>query len=487
MRPTGGELVARTLSAFGVEVAFVLHGGHLDALLVGCQAEGIRLVDTRHEAVAVNAADGYARASGRVGVAFATAGAGFLNAISGLGPAMVDRSPVLVITSSPPLRDAETNPLQGFVDQVAMAAPMAKWAHRITVVEEIPRLVELALRKALTGTPGPVLLDIPIDVLFSRADDERLSSGAGAVLPLRPAPAAEGVRQALDLLRAAERPVVIAGGGVRGVAPCPELVEFAELTGIPVFHPGMIAGAMPPEHPLNGYVARNLTALDPGPDVVLLLGARFGFYLGGRGGSVVPLSAKVIQVDIDGAEIGRLRPFTVGITADARETLRALTSAGRDLDWPGRSEWVAAATGVHRRTPPSAAEDEVVKDRLHPYHALRALLRAVEPGSTVVVDGGEVAAWATMSLHEARPHRTMGCGYLGYLGITPGLAIGAQVAEPDRRVVLVIGDGGMGFHAQEFDTMVRHGLPILTVVVNNEQWAMSRHGQTLLYLSLIHI
>ena len=203
MTVTGGDLVARTLTSFGVEVAFGLHGGHLDSLLLGCQRAGVRLIDTRHEAVAVNAADGYARATGRIGVAFATAGSGFSNSTAGLGPARIDRSPVLLLTSSPPLKDAESNILQGSVDQVALAAPVTKWAHRITAVEEIPRLVGLAIRTALAGPPGPVVVDIPIDVLFAVTHEHQADRGGGARLPFPPAPAPEAVTQALDLLRSA--------------------------------------------------------------------------------------------------------------------------------------------------------------------------------------------------------------------------------------------------------------------------------------------
>jgi acetolactate synthase-1/2/3 large subunit len=326
-----------------------------------------------------------------------------------------------------------------------------------------------------------VLLDIPIDVLFAPVEQ---AAPVGAGLGLPPAPASDGVDAALALLRAAERPVIVAGGGVRGEVPCVPLVEFAELTGIPVFHPGMIVGAMPPDHPLNGFAARNLGALasdgEP-PDVVVLLGTRAGFYLGGRGGAVLPMDAKIIQVDIDGTELSRLRPADVAITADARETLRALTAAGSHEAWPDRSEWAARAAGSQRAAPAFADEPVEVGGRVHPYHGLREVMRSLEPESNLVIDGGEIAAWATMSIHEARPRRAVGCGYLGYLGITPGLAIGTQLAEPDRRVVLLIGDGGMGFHLQELDTMVRHGLPILAVVVNNESWAMSLHGQQLLF------
>jgi len=482
---TGGDLVARTMTRFGVEVAFGLHGGHLDSLLLGCQRSGIRLLDTRHEAAAVNAADGYARVTGRIGVAFATAGSGFSNAVAGLGPAHIDRSPVLLLTSSPPLRDAESNTLQGSVDQVALAAPVTKWAHRVTAIEEIPRLVGLAIRTALVGAPGPVVLDVPIDILFARADEQLADTGGGPRLPFPPAPAPGAAEQALALLRGAERPVIIAGGGLRGPVPSAPLTEFAERTGIPVFQPGLIGGAMPADHPLNGSVAaRNLGALTAeglGPDVALLAGARFGLYLGGRGGSVIPLDAAIIEIDIDGSELGRLRPFDVGITADAGLTLRALADAAAAMPWPDWRDWATAATGACRREPAFAADPEQIGGRMHPYHAVREMLRHLDPGTTLVIDGGELSHWAMMSLPQAQPRRTMGCGYLGFLGMTPGLAIGAAAAEPDRRVVLVIGDGGMGFHPQEFDTMVRHGLPIVAVVVNNECWGMSLHGQQLLY------
>jgi acetolactate synthase I/II/III large subunit len=482
----GGALVARTLKEFGVEVAFGLHGGHLDSLLVGFRNNDVRLIDTRHEAVAVNAADGYARATGRLGVAFATAASGYSNAIAGLATAYADRSPVLLLTSSPPLRDAEQNALQGSVDQVAMAAPVSKWSHRVTVVEEIPSLISFAVRKALAGPPGPVVLDLPIDVLFRPADEARIDRGGGTKIAAPPAPAPHAVGEALTLLRAADRPAIVAGGGVRGARASELLVAFAERSGIPVFNQLTGFGAMPADHPLNGFAAGNLGVLNvvngKGADVVLLLGARRGMFLGGRSGTIIPESATVIQVDVDSAEIGRFRPFEVGITADSAETLRALLDADGGARWPDRRAWAEAAVLVHRRERPWASEPTVIAGRLHPYHALRETLRALEPGATLIVDGGEMGSWVDESAHEARPRRIIGFGgYLGFLGIGFGLAIGAQVAEPDRRVVLLMGDGAFGLHPQELDTMARHRLPIVTVVVNNACWGMSIHGQQAVY------
>jgi acetolactate synthase-1/2/3 large subunit len=480
----GGELVARTLKEFGVEVAFGLHGGHLDSLLVGFRRNGIRLVDTRHEAVAVNAADGYARLTGRLGVAFATAASGYSNAIAGLATAYADRSPMLLLTSSPPLRDAETNALQGSIDQIAMATPVSKWAHKVTVVEEIPSLVSFAIRKALSGPPGPVVLDLPIDVLFRPAEESRINRGGGVKVAAPPAPSPDAVREAIAVLRAAERPVIIAGGGVRSPTSRELLVAFAERAGIPVFNQLTSFGAMPADHPLNGFSAWNLPALQllggAGPDVALLLGARTGLFLGGRGGGIIPLDARIVQIDVDGAEIGRFRPFEVGITADSAEALRALLAEGGK--WPDWRGWAEKAVLVHRRERPYASEPVEIGGRLHPYHALRQVLRALEPGATLVVDGGETGSWVDESAHEARPKRIVGFGgYLGFLGIGPGLAIGAQVASPRDRVVLVMGDGAFGLHPQELDTMARHDLPIVTVVVNNVCWGMSIHGQQVVY------
>lgn len=482
MTATGGDLLAETLKNFGVEVAFGLHGGHLDAFLIACKRQGIRLIDTRHEAVAVDAADGYARSTGRLGVAFATASSGFSNALAGLTTAYADRVPVLVITSSPPLRDAETNPLQGGINPVALARPVSKWAGTVTVGEEIPRLTSLAIRKALAGAPGPAVIDVPIDIMFGAVDESRISYGGGPRLPAPPAPDPTAIDECLALLRQAERPVIIVGGGGRANTVRSLLVDFAEQTGIPVFHHLPASGAMPAAHPLNGWAATNLAALTAaghGPDMVVLLGARPGMFLGGRNATVLPVDTKIVHVDTDSSEIGRLLAFQVGITADVTLTLRALLAASATTRWPDRSAWARTAVAVQHQPSPSENEPMQVNGRLHPFHALSKVFDAVDPGARFIVDGGETGGWVNASIHRALPKQVIGFGgYLGFLGITFGLAIGTQVAHPDDRVVLVIGDGAFGFHLQELDTMVRHHLPILIVVVNNTSWAMSVHGQT---------
>lgn len=481
----GGELLARSLADAGVTVAFALHGGHLDAFFQGCRRHGIRLVDTRHEAAAGHAAEGYARSTGGLGVAVVTSGPGFANGFAALANASADRVPLLMITSSPPLGEAETNELQGGLDQAAVARPVTRWAHRVTTTSRIPDLVALAARKARAAPSGPVLLDVPVDVLFRPVDAAALAAPGSLALGEPPAPSPDATRQALALLRAAERPAIVAGGGARSSGCADALARFAERTGIPVFANSRGYGLLAADHPLNAHGSTGLAALahlaGGAPDVVLLLGARLGLFTGGRSGMMIPPATRIVQVDLDAAEIGRLGPVGVPVVADCRQALEALLAADAE-PWPDWSAWAAQAVAVHRMGEVLfGGESADVGGRLHPYHAVREVLRAVEPGSILVLDGGEAAAWAELSMHEARPSQVLGLGYLGYLGVGQGTAIGAQVAHPGRPVVQITGDGAIGFHVQEFDTMVRHGLPIVTVVVNNACWGMSVHGQDAMF------
>lgn len=484
----GGELLARSLRAAGVEQVFALHGGHLDSFWTACGRHGIGLIDTRHEAAAGNAADGYARTTGRLGVAVVTSGPGFANGFAALPNAMSDGVPMLMVTSAPPLRELETNEMQGGFDQIAAATPVTKWAHRIVTTERIPDLVALAVRKAFAGRPGPVLLEIPIDVLFTPVDETAIPQPGSPTVTDRPGPSPAAVSAAIDRLRSAKRPAIVLGGGTLWSDCGDEIAEFAEKSGIPVFANNRAIGVLPADHPCNGWGVDSLAALSmtgqPGPDVVVLMGCRMGLLTGGRATSFIPADAAVIQVDLDASEIGRLRPIEVPIVADCRETLRALLVAGAadDVQWPDRSAWLAQATAAHGLVEQMYSAAPAVDDgRLHPYHATSEALRGAGEGAVLVLDGGEAPLWAAMSQHTVAPHRVLNLGYMGFLGIGQGFAIGAQIAEPDRRVLQVTGDGSYGFHIQELDTMVRHRLPIVTVVINNACWGMSIHGQDAIY------
>jgi len=484
-RPDGGELLARTLAAAGVERIFALHGGHLESFWQGCLRHKLQLTDFRHEASAGHAADAYARTTGRLGVCVITSGPGFTNAITAIVNAYLDAIPVLFIVGSPPLRDVETNPLQGGVDQVAMALPSVKWAHRVTHTERIPELAAQAVRTCLNGRPGPVLLEVPIDVLHIPVAADLVQPPRGLNVRTAPAPAPQDVAAIIAMLRTAERPALLVGNGIRFSGAEPELRRFAEASGIPVFCGGHGYGALPYDHPLWGkdFALLSLLAMtgQPGTDGVLVVGARFGMFTGGRLGTPIAPGVPVAQIDLEPSEFGKLREVNIPVLADAREALRALADAAAKIDWPDRSPWVAAATGLKHMTGAAFGAPDPEASPLHPYHAVAAIADAAPPGAIYVVDGGEVSAWTHMVLRVDALWQLIGAGYHGCLGVGPGMAIGAALGHPGKPVLHITGDGAVGFHIQEFETMARLGLPIVTVVLNNGLWGMSAHGQDLIY------
>ncbi len=481
-RRNGGELAAWALRQAGVEVVFALHGGHLDSFFTGCRAEGIDLIDCRHEAAAVNAADGYARVTGRLGVAAVTAGPGLFNAVAGISNAAADSVGVVVVTSSPPLGESETGEMQGRLDQLGVVAPITRWAQRAYRAERVPDLIGLAIRHATGGVPGPTVVDVPIDVAFTGVDDVAVPPMGRPTAPQRAVPADAAVRAAIDVLATAERPALVLGDATLSVDVAAPLQRFVDHTGYPVFSTTLTRGMLPGSHPLNGGSLGSLAALgmagvEP-PDVVVLVGASFGLLLGGRRFEQLSGGARVIQLHVDPAEIGRLGPVDVAVVGDLADALDRMAAS-----LPPRpvSEWSSRATTMKRFGDALFEGASMESDGIHPYRAAREVAMQIPSGSVLVRDGGESAAWMDWASADRDLGGVLALGYQGHLGVGQGFAIGAQVARPDRRVIQVTGDGAIGFHIQEWDTMARHRLPIVTVVLNNSCWGMSLHGQQALY------
>lgn len=483
-RLIGGQIVARALRAGGVKQACALHGGHLEALLKGCVEEGIALTDFRHEAAAGHAADAYARATGELGVCIITAGPGFTNAISAMANARLDGSPVLFIVGAPPLREIETNPLQGGIDQVAIARPAVKWALSVPATERLGDLTAMAIRKAMTYPRGPVLLELPIDVLHMAVPAGRATLPTGATVRPHPAPSPQEALALADLILAARRPVLIAGSETANTATAQALRDLCRALPLPVFTKGGAAGVLPDGHPCDGGAAGNLAILpllgiEP-PDLVVLLGGKMGLLLGGRSGAVVPHGAKLAQIHTDASEIGRIREVDLAISANSAETVKALAAALGGRVPGGLDGWRGQALSAAHVFASSFPDSETGQG-IHPFHAARAVAEAAGPDAIYIFDGGEAASWGGAAARVNHPASVLSHGYLGCLGIGPGFAIGAQLAHPQRRVVHMTGDGALGFHLQEFDTMVRHRLPIVNVVLNNQVWGMSIHGQQIMF------
>ena len=480
-RIDGGQALIATLKRFGVDTLFTLHGGHLDCIYQAAAAESFRVVDHRHEQAAGIAATGYARSTGRVGVAMVTAGGGVSNVVTAIANAYSDCVASIFFGGAPPLRDYDALPVNSGYDQLSLMGGITKWAHRVTHVERLPDLVGRGLHIAREGRPGPVYLDLPSDVLYALLEEDDFVYPSGNLNVSRPAPSPAAATAALELLRSAQRPIILAGGGVVYSGAADLLKRFVELSGIPVATNNKSRGAIPTGHPLwvRGFGTLGAAAARGAgtPDVVLLLGARLGLYTGGRRKSVIPADAKIIQVDISAEEIGRVRDIELGMVADCREWLAALIPLARDEPWPERSSWVAGLRGdpAPKNLLPRSGGD------LTP-EVLAATLAATIPDDAIVVlDGGETPAWLDGFAVSLEPRRWLGHGYMGIMGEGLPLAVGAQVAHPKKRVICFCGDGAIGFNFAEFDTMVRHNLPVVVVVNNDRQWSMSAHGQDLIY------
>ncbi|WDI30105.1 thiamine pyrophosphate-binding protein [Hyphococcus flavus] len=480
----GGVMVIKTLLAGGIDQGFALHGGHLEPVFQAAIDHSFPIIDTRHEAAAGHAGAGYAKSNGRPAAVFVTAGPGMTNVITALADAYLDGVPMIVIAGAEPLVENEANALQGGFDQVALAKPVSKWAFRITRTETIPRIVARAIRVASTGRPGPVFLEIPADVIYQPLPYEEFDSPK-IELPAKPAPGVGSLGEALDLLKKAKRPIIMAGAGVALSQSQKLLTAFAEMTDTPVYTNCKAHGAIPTRHPLWGGDFANLKALnDEGapPDVVLLLGARIGRYTGGMTDSLVPFDTKIISVDIDGSEIGRLRPVKIGIEADCSEFLNTAITDAAGYDWSDREEWRSVVTNAadwHIRRFKDALDKS--NTPIHPYKAGFEIVNALPQQSWVVVDGGESYNWIELNLAQSDIGGFMVTGYLGCLGTGMPYAIGAQLAHPDKPIVCIAGDGAVGFNIQEFDTMARHNLPILNIVFNNQCWGLSKHGQMMMF------
>ena len=479
MKIDGGEMLARMLEREGVENVFALHGGHIDPIFQACHDHGIRIIDTRHEQAAGHMADAWARTTGRPGVAIVTAGPGVTDIVTAVANAHMDCVPMLVVGGRHALVEEELLPLQE-LHGVPIMQSITKWSRLVRDPERIPEYVSMAFRHATTGRPGPVFLEIPADVLTARVEEEKVRFPETYRPQAAPAPAPEAVEKALAILSAAERPVILAGRGVWFAQATAELREFAELSSIPVCMNGMTRGALPEDGELglgSFMVAGRGMALAGGPDAVLLLGGRLGMFTGGRQ-SIIPREAKVIQVDIEGPEIGRGRDIELGIVADCRETLRALTRAARGQTFARRDEWLEKLRQARDATRAMFAGSLNPDLRpIHPFRLAHEVSALIAEGGTLVADGGETFVWAELALSARRAGRYLGHGYLGCLGTGIPFGLAAKLAHPEERVLVLTGDGSVGLNFSEFDTAVRHNLPIVVVINNDQAWGMCKHEQ----------
>jgi thiamine pyrophosphate-dependent acetolactate synthase large subunit-like protein len=475
----GGGLAAAALRAAGVDTIFALPGGHIMPLLDACPDAGIRVIATRHEGAATLAAEGWALATGRTGVATVTAGPGFTNALTGLADAGAGHVPAVLIGGRTALHQAGRGAVMD-IDQQAIAAPAVKWSTVCPDPSRISRFVAEALYRARAGRPGAVYLEIPQDVLAAGGAAPDAGEGFPAEPP-RPAAPHGDLDRAVEILRGAERPVVVAGSGAFWSGAGPELRAFTERSGIPVTTTSFARGVLPDSHPnCLGFLLHGGLAV-VSADAVLVLGTAFNANLGYGRPPILSADQRIIQVDLEPAEVGGNRRPDLAIAGDVALTLKALTEL-----WPEPAERYDGWRAECRRFNAMSVEswdrqvDGHEGEQIHPGAVARevATFAREVAGDTVtlVADGGDAVAWGLAYLYAEGPGRFMATTTaLGTLGVGLPFGIAAAAARPGEPVLVFTGDGAFGLTAMELESAARQGLPLVVVVANNAAWGDVKH------------
>lgn len=472
---TGGRLAVRALKQEGVTCIFALSGGHIDPLFQACLDEGMKLIDVRHEQAAAFMADGWARVTGTPGVAVVTAGPGVTNAVTGIWNAYECLSPIVVFGGKSPLFEFDLGSLQE-LNSLSLVESVTKWQRAGYETRRIPEYVGTAFRHAASGRPGPAYLEFPADLLYAEIEEAQVAACTDYRSVSRPEGDAGQIEKAMELLVGARRPIAIAGSGVFWSQAGDELRELVELLRLPLTLIQMGRGTVPEDHPLCFGPTRVGTKR---ADVVLLIGTRLNYGLNfGRPG-LFSMDQTWIQIDIEPTELGRNRPIDIGIAGDAKAVLRRMVEAARER-CKGRTEspWIeecrAYVKGRQEQLEADMSSDSVP---VHPARLCREIRDYLDRDATIVMDGGNTTIWGAAVLKSYLPGHWLDNGPTGCLGVGVPFAMAAKVARPDKQVVLLNGDGSFGLNGMEFDTMVRHGIPVVCVVCNDEAWGMMMHPQ----------
>jgi acetolactate synthase-1/2/3 large subunit len=469
MEGHGGDLALAVLRDHGVDTLFTLSGGHVFPLYDAAHRTGVRIVDTRHEQTAVFAAEGVAKLTGRPGLAVLTAGPGVTNGVSGVTTAHFNASPVVVLGGRAPQWRWGAGSLQEF-DHIPLLAPITRHAATVTSAEAIPGDVHAALVAALSPHRGPVFLDLPMDVIFGRAE-------VSMPAPFEPVPLEadpDEVRRAAGLIAAASRPVVIAGSDVYGGGAAAALVAFAEAMRVPVFTNGMGRGCIPADHELA--FSRSRRVAFGGADLVVVIGTPLDFRLGfGDFGN----ATVVHVVDAPSQRAAHVTPAAAP-AGDLRLILTAFAdhSGARADHEPWLTE-LRTAENAARAKETDALEADT--DPIKPSRIYGELRQALDRDAVVIGDGGDFVSYAGKYLDAYTPGCWMDPGPYGCLGTGPGYAIAARLSRPGAQVCLLLGDGAAGFSFMDVDTLVRHGLPVVMVMGNNGIWGLEKHPMQALY------
>jgi acetolactate synthase-1/2/3 large subunit len=493
MKLNGGQALIRSLEMEGVEVIFGLPGGAILPVYDPIIDSPIRHILVRHEQGAGHMAEGYAHATGRPGVAMVTSGPAATNIVTPLCDAMMDSVPIVVITGQVGTTAIGTDAFQE-CDTTGITRSVTKHNELITEAQDIPRIVREAFHIATTGRPGPVLIDVPKDIVDPKNPRSEMEWYWPESVDLPGyKPTVRGhpkmIREAARLMAESRRPIIYAGGGIRNANAADALYELATMTGIHVVTTLMGRGCFPDSHPLclgmpgmhGNYTA--VTSMQKA-DLLITLGARFDDRVTGKVSAFAP-HAKVIHVDVDPAELGKVRKADVPIVGDARlvieELVKVIREQGGSDSQPDRTEWNDQLRAWRERFPIHYEQGWNEGDTLKPQFCID-MLRQNTPDDTILVSGvGQHQMWSSQIWKFERPNMWVNSGGLGTMGFAVPAAVGAKVGQPTKTVWAVDGDGCFQMTAQELVTASAERIPIKVAILNNAYLGMVRQWQELFY------
>src|SRR5256884_1717826 len=474
----GAEIVLQCLRAEGVDLVFGYPGGAIMPLYDALDGSGIKHILTRHEQGAVFAAEGVARVSGKVGVAFATSGPGATNLVTGIADAKMDSVPLVCITGQVRSALIGTDAFQE-TDVFGMTLSLTKWSRLVKSIEEIPAVIAEGFHWARSGRPGPVMIDIPTDMLKAKME----FSGPVKFAP-HPKPAdvhgeSTFTETLITLLEHAKKPVALVGAGAKVSGAIPELRRLLDYLQIPTFATVHGLGAVPPDAPyylgmvgMHGTRAANLALHET--DLLLVFGARLDDRVTGDPSRFAP-QARIVHFEIDPAQLDRVRACELPVIGDLAETIPTFHQAVSRVSLPNWSDWRAVAGGAERaELDPRALAQPTIR-------FLDELFSRLPKDSIIVADVGQHQMWAAQRYRSSSPRGFITSGGLGAMGFALPAAVGVQLAKPDTTVLCVSGDGGFQMNIQELATVHRLGLPIKLVIVDNKYLGMVRQWQQLFY------
>lgn len=468
MTVKGYQLFGQAVAAEGADTGFFIMGGPSNDAINSCIAEGIRMIDVRHEQAAAMMANAYARVRAKPGFCIAASGPGTINFTTGLAHALVDCAPVVAFGGASPVGAYAKGAFQE-IDQVAIMKPVTKFAERVYDARRIPEYVARAFRMAQSGKPGPVYLDLPGDVLYADVEESEVFWPAPQSEPPRPSANPASLEKLVGMLREAKRPVLVTGSGILWSQASEALHRFVDATGIPFYTTPQGRGVIPEDHPYFFAQARSQAFKEA--DLVIVVGTRLNYVVSHAEPPRFSSDGKLVRIDIDPAEIDSSLRLDLGIIGDARTVLDQLTNARGDISPDNYAEWRGKLDATEKsklaRHEASLSTDQLP---IHPLRLCKEIRDFMSRDTILCVDGQEILNYGRQSIPSYMPGHRLNSGPFGTMGVGLPFGVGAKAASPESKVLVLHGDGSFGLNAMEIDTAVRHNLPLLIVISLNGGW-----------------